>query len=182
MNITLKRVAWRASLLLPTILLGSAALAGSVVRWPQGWEQRSALTPTSKAGEHFDGSNQLALKIDQNGQIKAALNLTVLKIKTGDIPNLDGQTASMIATIRDGYTAKGLEASCDAPQKTMLGDVQARQTRCRVRKDKAEVLAQEVVVAIGARTVQSLSYTAQLARFQTYEADFIAMRDSLRPD
>ena len=110
------------------------------------------------------------------------MNLTVLKIKTGDIPNLDAQTASMIATIRDGYTAKGLEASCDVPQKTMLGAVQARQTRCRVRKDKAEVLAQEVVVAIGARTVQSLSYTAQLARFQTYEADLIAMRDSLRPD
>ena len=182
MKVAFKLLTRWVSLLLPAALLASEALAGSAVQWPHGWERHSVPMPTSGSGEHFDGSNQLALKMDRKGQLEAALNLSILKIKGSDMPNLDDQTTSMIATIRDGYAAKGLQAACDTSQRTTLGDIQARQTRCHVRKDNTEVLTQEIVVALGVHTAQSLSYTAQPEKFQIYAAEFAAMRDRLRQD
>ncbi|NKJ40179.1 hypothetical protein FHT28_006941 [Rhizobium sp. SG570] len=58
----------------------------------------------------------------------------------------------------------------------------ARQMRCTVLKDKADVLEQLLIVTIGRHTVQALSLTASPTNFKTYEPDFMATRDSLRID
>ena len=65
---------------------------------------------------------------------------------------------------------------------TALGGFPARQMRCTVLKDKADVLEQLLIITIGRHTMQELSITASPANFKAYEPDFMATRDSLRID
>jgi hypothetical protein len=112
----------------------------------------------------------------------AVLNLIVLAIKQGDKPTLENQTASLANTMRAAYAEKGMTSSCQEPQDTTLDGFPARQMRCTVLKDKADVLEQLLIVTIGRHTAQALSLTASPANFKTYEPDFIATLDSLRID
>ncbi|WP_147413893.1 MULTISPECIES: DUF4946 domain-containing protein [unclassified Rhizobium] len=184
MNIEVKTMSMRvfSVIAMMAFLPIAPAAAASSVTWPQGWELRQSPVPTSNSGEKFDGSNQLAVKVDKQGQMLAVLNLIVLTIKEGDKPTLESQTASLANTMRAGYAEKGMTSLCQQPEDTTLGGFPARQMRCSVLKDKTDVLEQLLIVTIGRHTVQALSLTTSPASFETYEPDFVATRDSLRID
>jgi hypothetical protein len=156
-----------------------AVAADAEVTWPQGWTIRDRPVPTTVSGQTFAGSNQLALKLNGEGAPLAAMALTTLVRRTDDSVRLDTEMQTMLTTVQNGYSAKGLKASCGATIKTTLGKLPALQSLCTVRTGDVLSLEQVVIVGIGVRRVYSLSYTAPPVGFDAYTVDFAAVRGSL---
>jgi hypothetical protein len=104
-----------------------------------------------------------------------------MNIRPGDTVQLSDQAESMFGTIQSGYTSKGLKVSCEPLTRTTLGSQTALQSLCQVGKDTPTlpIVKQLVGLAIDARDVYALTYSAPPQSFSTYRPEFRKMADGL---
>ncbi len=154
--------------------IGHAQAAEAIdVTWPQGWEVQSASTRTG-------GSNRTAVRTGEGGQFGAMIAIVSLPnpaTRPRQLPGIEMQ--SVLRTIRQGYT----NATCDAPVETTLVGAPALESTCRGKTTGGVDIIHTVTIAHVGETGQhvlTLSCITSRDHLETYQADFTAVRNSLR--
>ncbi len=157
---------------------GALAADALEVTWPEGWTAQEMRNP---AATGFPGSNQRAARLGADQQPQASIHLSSIQNPPGETWTLSMHMESAQRALRQVVISQGAAAfACDPTVETTLGGLPALESTCRASKGEIEVVQTIVKVESSGGFVHMLVYQARSPYFETYRADFNAVRASLR--
>ena len=140
--------------------------------WPEGWDVESHPTPSQKPG-----SGRVRVQRQENGKLAAAIELVYFRRPAGKM-SLDTDFAGVVKGLQEGYEAKGLTPKVAGPRATTLASHPAQEVESAVT-GRGVALHQLYGMALTAKYVYTLTYTAQDAHYERYREAFEKARQSL---
>lgn len=167
-------------------LLGATSCASVVLAadlmiiWPAGWEVQALPPVTDANGANTSGSRQRAVKSDANGDPLMVVELTRTALQPGHQVNLQAVLLEMRKAVQINFSHGGYQSLCTRLHDSMLGDLPALETTCKIQLNGGHVMTQTLVAATRQGIAYSLSYAGSASGYEATEQEVIGIRSGLK--
>ncbi|WPP01864.1 DUF4946 domain-containing protein [Pseudomonas sp. HR96] len=159
--------------------LGCTAPAGAadlLITWPADWQ----VQPLPPGPEDNQASRQRAVKNDANGDPLMVVELTRTNLQPGHQVNLQAVLLEMRKSVQIHFSHGGYQSLCTRIHDSMLGDIPALETTCKIQLNGGHVMTQTLVAAAQQSAAYSLSYAGSAAGYDATEEQVRGIRASLK--
>lgn len=165
------------------VLLGaiSTACADDVmILWPGDWQVQPLPPVTDASGANTLGSRQRAVKNDADGNPLMVVELTRTSLEPGHQVNLQAVLLEMRKAVQINFSHGGYQSLCTRIHDSLLGDLPAVETTCKIQLNGGHVMTQTLVAAAQHSTAYSLSYAGSAQGYDAVEEEVIGIRRGLK--
>lgn len=164
-------------LVVTALALAATARADDLlITWPAGWQ----VQPLPPAADGNAASRQRAVKNDANGDPLMVVELTRTQLQAGHQVNLQAVLLEMRKSVQIHFSHGGYQSLCTRIHDSMLGDIPALETTCKIQLNGGHVMTQTLVAAAQQSAAYSLSYAGSAAGYDAAEDEVRGIRASLK--
>jgi len=164
-------------------LMGMAAAARAddvLIAWPADWTVQPVPTAADASGVTVQGFRQRAVKSDVNGDPLMVAELTRTPLQPGHEVNLGAVLLEMRKAVQIHFGRGGYQSVCTHIHDSLLGDLPAAETTCKIILNGGHVMTQTLVAATQGSMAYSLSYAGSASGYDTTEQEVIRIRSGLK--
>lgn len=160
------------------VMLATGVQADPEIAWPQGW----IVEPIPSQGEDptTKVSRQRAVKNDAAGNPQMVMELTMTRVASGHVVNLQGVLLEMRKSVQKDFAQGGYQSVCNKIHAAQLSRLDGWETTCTITQNGRHVLSQTLVAALDGDKAYVLSYAGQATAYTDSREEILAIRNNLK--
>ncbi len=123
-------------------------------------------------GHRIKGTRHRAILPGPNGRPLAAIEVTGLPQDSNQAARLETFMQQAVTQAAAEFAGNHLEERCETARSIRVAEQAALRTDCTVRRGEQPVLRQAIIMFVTPASLYSISYSAGIAGYETYEPVF----------